>query len=362
MDYDQFLEQVQKDLEDHFANQKEGKYSQVRIGIQEVDKLQGESYRGISFANGDSPVQGSLNLRAAHQIFENGYPYEDLVSQIEKSVKKEIDRAPGFEIEDLKDYSKIKSSLMMQLVPQKGNEDILAQIPHQKVEDLAVVYRIDMGEQSGFGATTLITDAVLDSYGISAEQLYQDALENAPLSHPASLRSMRDVLAGMGMGGGMEPLPGEPVMMVATTRDSVMGASVIQYPGFMEQAAETMGGDFFVLPSSIHEVLLIPDDGKANFQELETMVQEINQSQVAPKERLSDHVYHYDQEDRVFELASKTAPRKLAKDLEGKDGHREPSEKKTSVLAQLGEKKKEAKERAPKTKKAGRKAPEETLS
>ena len=85
-------------------------------------------------------------------------------------------------------------------------------------------------------------------------------MANAPESHPASLRSMREVMAGM---MGMEPdlpMPGEPVMLVATTRDSFMGASVIQYPGFMEQAAEQVGGDFFVLPSSIHEVLIIPDD------------------------------------------------------------------------------------------------------
>ena len=163
------------------------------------------------------------------------------------------------------------------------------------------------------------------------------------------------------MEGGMEPLPGEPVMMVATTEDSRMGASVIQYPGFLEQAAEVMGGDFFILPSSIHEVLLVPDDGKADFRDLETMVQTINESQVAPAERLSDHVYHYDQADRVFELASKTASRKRTKEMAEKGGNREPGEKKTSVLAQLGEKKKEVRERAPKAKMPGRNVPEAEL-
>ena len=82
----------------------------------------------------------------------------------------------------------------------------------------------------------------------------------------------------------------------------------------MEQAAEQVGGDFFVLPSSIHEVLMIPDDGKADYRELEAMVQSINETQVAPADRLSDHVYHYDQKDRVFELADKTAARKLAQE------------------------------------------------
>ena len=63
MNYDQFLEQVQKDLEVRFANQMEGKYSQVRIGIQEVDKLQGESYRGLSFTIGDVSPAGTFGTR-----------------------------------------------------------------------------------------------------------------------------------------------------------------------------------------------------------------------------------------------------------------------------------------------------------
>ena len=163
---------------------------------------------------------------------------------------------------------------------------------------------------------------------------------------------------------GMEPeppMPGEPVMLVATTQEVFMGAAVIQYPGFMEQAAEQIGGDFFVLPSSIHEVLLIPDDGKADFHELAAMVQSINETQVAPADRLSDNVYHYDKTDRVFELADKTADRKREQKLAKKAEQKGSVEKKSSVLAQLGEKKKEAMEHAPKAKAPGRAVPEAAL-
>jgi len=229
------------------------------------------------------------------------------------------------------------------------------------VEDMALIYRMDMGDSPGGKMTSVVTNQNMLAYGITAEQLHQDAMENAPESHPASLRSMREVMAGM---MGMEPdppMPGEPVMLVATTRDSFMGASVIQYPGFMEQAAEQVGGDFFVLPSSIHEVLIIPDDGHQDYHELEAMVQSINQAEVAPADRLSDHVYHYDQTDRVFELAEKTAGRKLEQKLAKKAEQRDPAEKKSSVLAQLGEKKREAMEHAPKAKASGRAVPEAAL-
>lgn len=166
-------------------------------------------------------------------------------------------------------------------------------------------------------------------------------------------------------------------MLVATVEGAFMGASVIQYPGFMEQAAEKIGGDFFVLPSSIHEVLLIPDDGSADYHELAAMVQTINETQVAPAERLSDNVYHYDKEDKVFELAEKTAGRKLAQEERARTASasssrtahemmekaetRAAAEKKPSILEQLGEKKKEAMDHAPKAKAPGRMAPEAAL-
>ena len=361
MTYDAFLDQMKKDLEAGFAEDLPAKYSQVKIGIRDVEKLQGESYRGISFRVGDAPIEGNLNIQQAYQAHEAGVPYESILRDTQEAIIQQVDRMPQFNIGEISDYASMKANLMMELIPQKGNEERLAEVPHQKVEDMALIYRMDMGDSPGGKMTSVVTNQNMLAYGITAEQLHQDAMENAPESHPASLRSMREVMAGM---MGMEPdppMPGEPVMLVATTRDSFMGASVIQYPGFMEQAAEQVGGDFFVLPSSIHEVLIIPDDGHQDYHELEAMVQSINQAEVAPADRLSDHVYHYDQTDRVFELAEKTAGRKLEQKLAKKAEQRDPAEKKSSVLAQLGEKKREAMEHAPKAKASGRAVPEAAL-
>ena len=361
MNYEQFLEQLKEDLTARFAADLPPELSAVRIGIRDVEKLQGESYRGISFRSGDSPVEANLNMTGAFQAYEEGRPYQDILQEVEDQLMKIVDRTPQFNIGELSDYEAMKPKLMMEVIPQNGNEDRLANIPHQKVEDMALIYRIDMGDSNGGKMTSVITNQQLKAFGITAEQLHQDALENAPLTHPASLRSMREVMADMMGMEPDEPMPGEPTMLVATVEGAFMGASVIQYPGFMEQAAEKIGGDFFVLPSSIHEVLLIPDDGSADYHELAAMVQTINETQVAPAERLSDNVYHYDKEDKVFELAEKTAGRKLAQQMEKKAEMRAAAEKKPSILEQLGEKKKEAMDHAPKAKAPGRMAPDAAL-
>lgn len=360
MTYAEFLEEMRHDLQNRFATDLPPEYADVRIGIRDVEKLQGESYRGLSFRNGDSRVEADLNLNPAFQAYEAGKPFQDLVKDVQMRIMEALDRTPKIDIDELSNYEAMKSKLMMEIISQKGNEDRLQKIPHQKVEDLALIYRVDMGGSAGGRMTSVVTNRQLEAFGITAEQLHKDALENAPITHPASLRSMREVMAEMTGTEPEEAMPEEPAMLVATVEGGFMGASVIQYPGFMEQAAEQVGGDFFVLPSSIHEVLLIPDEGKADFHDLEAMVQTINEAQVAPEERLSDHVYHYDKTNRVFELAEKTAARKLAQERE-KKAARDGAEKKPSVLAQLGEKKKEAMDHEPKAKTPERTAPEAAL-
>ena len=103
-------------------------------------------------------------------------------------------------------------------------------------------------------------------------------------------------------------------------------------------ASEKLGGDFFLLPSSVHEVILIPDKPDMQYSELEKIVKEVNATQVDVKDQLSDHVYHYDAKEKVFELAEKFDARKKEKHAE-----------KDSVLKDLSAEKKEVAD-APKIK------------
>ena len=77
----------------------------------------------------------------------------------------------------------------------------------------------------------------------------------------------------------------------------------------MDQAAERAGGDFYILPSSIHEILIVPDNGKMGLSDLENMVKEVNATQVAPEDKLTDNVYHYDSQAKIFELGEKFVER-----------------------------------------------------
>ena len=230
---------------------------------------------------------------------------------------------------DLSDYSEMKKSLFIDLVGSKQNQGMLAEAPHTDFEDLSMVYRIrvPVGEDS-FGSV-LISNSMLERFGVDKEQLHQDALENAPQIRPATVRSMGSVLGMLGAP------PGEDsTLLVLTTEDMFKGAAALFYPDMMQSCSRMLKQDYFILPSSVHEVLLLPDNGAMRAAELQQMVSEINRTVVDPSEQLTDSVYHYDAGERIFELGSKYEERRDAVDAQ----RNQPA----SVLEDLRGKQKEA--------------------
>ena len=136
---------------------------------------------------------------------------------------------------------------------------------------------------------------------------------------------------------GMPMDPADEQMFVASVPDKIHGAGVLAYQDFMDQAAERVGGDFFILPSSIHEVLIVPDNGNMSLSDLEAMVKEVNATQVAPEDKLTDSVYHYDSQAKVFELGEKFVERQSEKEA----GIEAEASEKGSVLDELKAKKDE---------------------
>ncbi len=170
-----------------------------------------------------------------------------------------INERPDFNIDDLTDYSKMKETLAMEVVSAEANKEMLETVPHKMMEDMAVVYRFVLSSDEDGRASVLVTNQMIENMGITAEQLHADAMENAPQIKPAEIKGMTEVLAEL-MGVeqaemmGIGPVaPEDEQMYVASVPDKVHGAGVLAYENFMDQAAERAGGDFYILPSSIHE-------------------------------------------------------------------------------------------------------------
>ena len=128
--------------------------------------------------------------------------------------------------------------------------------------DMAVITRIVLDKTEYGSATIVITDSLCKQLGITKEQLFEDALVSAPIIRPSEIKGMSEVMSEMMPGLMPEVAPEDEQIFVASVPDKNHGAGVIAYPNFMEDAAQKLGGNFYLLPSSIHELLLVKDNGQ----------------------------------------------------------------------------------------------------
>ena len=220
------------------------------------------------------------------------------------------------------------------------------------MEDIAITYHLQMNVDETGVASAVIANDTLRMYGVSVEELHKAAVENSEKLFPMYTfnlheRMRQNYINDMKNEGLSDeeiemmleefPETDDHAMTVVTNDVGVNGAAVIFYPGVMDKLAEITDGDFFVLPSSVHETIIIADRGDFSPEFLKEMVSEINATQVEPWDRLTDEVYHYDPIDRVFEKASSFEER-IAQKAEA-----ERNAKKQSIMDKLGEKKDAAK-------------------
>ncbi|SCY62699.1 DUF5688 family protein [Butyrivibrio sp. INlla14] len=317
MEYEKFKEQFVEDLKERL----EAGGEKFSVDLNAVQKMN-QNYEAVTVKPEDAIIGVNLNMTEIYERYDRGMSYDTLVSEVAEKADRALHDHPDFNLDAIQDYDQMKEKLSMEVVSAERNADLLEKVPHKNMEDMAVVYRFVLDSDSDGRGSILVTNQLMDNYGITAEQLHADALQYAPVMRPAVIQTMAETLLEM-MGPeakDMIPvLPDDP-LFVATVPDKIQGAGVLAYQDFMEQAAERVGGDFFILPSSIHEILLVRDDGTFDINHLEGMVKQVNETEVAPEDLLTDSVYHYDSKEKVFELAEKyeerTASRKRESTLD----------------------------------------------
>lgn len=145
----------------------------------------------------------------------------------------------------------------------------------------------------------LIHNSHMGMWNTCHRELMQLAERNTPQLMQARLCSMDNALKGILEEGALEELrllqrETGKYLYVLSNEKRCQGATAILYPGTLAEAARRLGGSFYILPSSIHEVILMPDDGKSNGKDLHEMIADINRSQLQEEEVLSDYAYRYD--------------------------------------------------------------------
>lgn len=175
MEFNEFREKVKEALPDFLTDD----LRNAEIKDTAVNKLQGESYSGISITPEGSRVGVSINLEDAFLDYQTGSQFTAVMNRLADTIVGTLGERNQFDLGFLADYSAVKNMLTVEVVGKDQNAEMLQAVPHQEMEDLAAVYRIDLGETENGSATVLITNEMLRNYGLTPDQLHQDALDAA---------------------------------------------------------------------------------------------------------------------------------------------------------------------------------------
>ena len=358
MNFDEFKQEVVGRIKEFLPE----KYEDAKVSLQDVMKNNDTKLSAVTIQLPDNNICPTIYLNQYFENYQNGQSMEDVLSSI-AAVREEHEVSQPFDVSRITDFDQVKDKIAARLIGAEMNEELLAARPHTMVDDLAVTYCVMLGEDEKGSMSVPITNQLMENWNVSVEQLHGIAMENMETLTPGSFRSMNEVMMDMMMpnlinecGGDREQAemmleamcpPDDGRMYVLTNEQKLNGAAIILDQKTMDQVADRVGDKFFVLPSSIHELLVVPQDAGISREDLEQMVQEVNATQVEPQERLSDHVYIYDAKDHELFRADKEQEHMQAKEAaketakESDKAEKAPAKKRTSVKEKLATKKKE---------------------
>ena len=198
------------------------------------------------------------------------------------------------------EWENAKQRIIFRIVNYNANKELLNGVPHRRILDLAVVYHCLVESTPEADATILIHNYHMESWKVTEDVLYHAALENTPCLQKACVVNMEQVCRSM-ISEKDSDLAVAKSINILTNTNRTNGAGVILYPNVLKEFAKEMRHDFYIIPSSIHETILLPMLGD-DWEALSQMVREVNATKLLPEEVLSDHVYEYRRSKNVVSM------------------------------------------------------------
>ena len=329
MNRKEFYEYVKNNVKEYLPES----YRDAEIKLQEVEKNNGLKLTGITIPNGNQRIVPTVYLDSLYQEYINGKDVDSCVGDVADMRIEAQGKAEFFDmgVPDILDYEKMKDKLQMRICDKEWNTDRLADKVVTEHGDFAAYYAVNL-EENGEGISSIpVTVSLMNEWGVSVEQIQADAMM-ADRNRGVVLMNMNEIIKSMIFGEEPENLLNEKLdietmrepMFCLTNAQKMNGASLLLQEDIRKQIGECLGSDYFVLPSSIHEVLILPDNGLFEVPELNAMVKEVNETQVERQEQLSDKVQFCDGKTVVMENAERREARlekeKAAEKAEVKGG------------------------------------------
>ena len=278
------------------------------LSLRKIQKNNGLLLDGLCISRAGSPVAPAIYLNACYEQYLRGRPMEHILREI-LNLYREHEASPGLDCTDLLNFEAMQARIFFRLINREANASMLESMPHLPWLDLALVFCLCLKEDDSGLMTACIYHDHLEAWSISQEGLRLLAIKNTPPHFPPVITNMscfpeNDTPSGPGpLKRRQSTVPASP-LYVLTNTSGIHGPSCMLYPQVLKNFAEGVERDLIILPSSIHEVLLLPKEEYVSCQEMSRLVECVNQTEVPSQDRLSNQVYLYSREKDSVLLGS----------------------------------------------------------
>lgn len=294
-----------REFEERMVERIENKLSEEHsLTIKPVNKNNGIVLHGAIVSNGLCNISPTIYLDYYYEEYKKGYTVDELTDRFIAQYKK-FELEEDFDISFFTNFEKCKNNISYKLINYEKNKELLKEIPHIIYLDLAIVFYCLIDTKSLETSSILIKNPHIEHWGIDVNELFEIASDNTPKLLDSEIKNLSEIIqdimntkdAGLEFPAEIEE---ESPMYVLTNKLKLYGACCILYKNVLENFANSVKSDLYIIPSSIHEVLLIPKRTEYDEEYLSTLVKEVNLSELQPEEVLSEHVYFYSRKDNAI--------------------------------------------------------------
>lgn len=294
---------------------------QMQCRVVETTKNNNVNRVAITFHEAGGSVGPVIYMEPFREAAINGRPMNEIMGEIADIVSHSRDKTELIGSLDYGDYEGIKEYLSVTLINGRDNRQMLSHMPYRQMEDLVLILELKFPMKDDVGSVK-VSHELAERWAVDTDVLFEQAERNAMKAEPARLQNIEDVLSQIGTDGketenllDREDSETKTIgIYVLSNRSKVKGAGVISYPGVMEKVDHLFPNGFYILPSSIHELLVVPKSPDLDPKGLGEMVREINRSEVAKEDQLSDRVYTYDRDAKTIRQVPESVKQKEARE------------------------------------------------
>jgi len=294
---------------------------QMQCQVVETLKNNNVTRVGITFKENGRNAGPIIYMEPYREAATDGRPMSEIMREIACIASRSMDKTERIGSLDYGDYESVKEYLSVTLINGRDNRQMLSRMPHRQMEDLALILELKFPMEEGIGSLK-VSREMAELWAVDKDTLFAQAQENGLKAEPPSLQRMEDTMLSLAFdrdaaenlleNPAPEEVPSQLYVLSNTSKNK--GAAVLSYPGVLEKADQLFPKGFYILPSSIHELLIVPKSPEIDPRELGEMVRAVNRTEVAKEEQLSDRVYEYDREAGMIRQVPESIRQKEVKE------------------------------------------------